>query len=110
MVRSYYLYTLTNKGRTIPCQPSATTFSIYSQLHSISGGRLLHPQLLGKHKCIWDDYIKIDLEEDGGVMDWINLAQDMDKSWPVMNFWVPFFLLPEELVVPPGSCCMLLVS
>jgi hypothetical protein len=30
--------------RTTPCRLSATAYSIYSQLPSISGGRLLHPQ------------------------------------------------------------------
>jgi hypothetical protein len=29
--------------RTSPCQLSATAYSIYSQLPSISGGRFLHP-------------------------------------------------------------------
>jgi hypothetical protein len=31
-------------GRTTPCQLSATVYSIYSRLPSISGRRLLHPQ------------------------------------------------------------------
>jgi hypothetical protein len=30
--------------RTTPCQLSTTAYSIYSQLGSISGGRLLHPK------------------------------------------------------------------
>ena len=42
----------------------------------------------------WEDNTKMDLQEVGwGGMDWINLAQDMDR-WPalvnvVMNLWVP---------------------
>jgi hypothetical protein len=32
------------KARTIPYRISVTAFSIYSQISSISGGRLLHPQ------------------------------------------------------------------
>jgi hypothetical protein len=51
----------------------------------MSGGFLLYPQLLGRCRCTYDD-IKMDLEERGWEgMDWINLAQDRDKSWPVMN-------------------------
>jgi hypothetical protein len=34
---------------------------------------------LGRHRCIWDDNIKMDLQEVGcGGMDWIELAQDWD--------------------------------
>jgi hypothetical protein len=32
------------KLEDLPMSASATAYSIYSQLHSISGGRLLHPQ------------------------------------------------------------------
>jgi hypothetical protein len=35
---------------------------------------------------MWDDDIRMDLEERGWKgMDWINLAQDRDKSWAVMK-------------------------
>jgi hypothetical protein len=43
----------------------------------------------------WKDNIKLDLQEMGcGGMDWIELAQDMDR-WcahmnVVMNLWVPY--------------------
>ena len=49
---------------------------------------------LGKSRCRWEDNIKMDLQEVGcEVMDWIELAQDMDR-WralvnTVMNFRVP---------------------
>jgi hypothetical protein len=49
---------------------------------------------LGRHRCRWEDNIKIDLQEVGfGGMDWIGLAQDRDR-WrehvnAVMNFQVP---------------------
>jgi hypothetical protein len=49
---------------------------------------------LGKCRCRWVDYIKMDLEEVGcGGMDWIELAQDGGKwrafSDAVMNIRVP---------------------
>jgi hypothetical protein len=40
---------------------------------------------LGRPRCIWEDNIKIDLQEVGcGSMDWIDLAQDRDR-WALMN-------------------------
>jgi hypothetical protein len=49
---------------------------------------------LGRPRHIWDDNIKIDLQEVGsGNMDWIELAQDRDRGRAlvnvVMNLWVP---------------------
>jgi hypothetical protein len=46
---------------------------------------------LGRTRCRWVNYIKMDLREDG--MDWIDLAQDRGQ-WralvnTVMNLWVP---------------------
>ena len=49
---------------------------------------------LGRTRCRWEDNIKMDLQEVGyGGMDWIELAQDMDR-WrarvnAVMNIRVP---------------------
>jgi len=49
---------------------------------------------LGRPRHRWDDNIKLDLQEVGcGGMDWIELAQVMDR-WQalvnaVVNFWVP---------------------
>jgi hypothetical protein len=42
----------------------------------------------------WDDDIKMDLHKAvWGGMDWINLTQDRDRWWvlvnAVMNLWVP---------------------
>jgi hypothetical protein len=48
---------------------------------------------LGRARCRWEDKIRIDLErQDGGGMDWIDLAQDRHQ-WralvnTVMNLWV----------------------
>jgi hypothetical protein len=47
----------------------------------------------GNHKCRWEDKIKMDLQEVlCGNMNWIELAQDMER-WralvnAVMNLWV----------------------
>jgi hypothetical protein len=48
---------------------------------------------LGRPRRRWQDNIKIDIQELGGGMDWIELAQDRDR-WQalvnaVMNFRVP---------------------
>jgi hypothetical protein len=49
---------------------------------------------MGRHRCRWEDNIKMDLQEVGcGGKDWIVLAQDRD-SWralvnAVMNIRVP---------------------
>jgi hypothetical protein len=41
---------------------------------------------LGKPRCRWDDNIKIDLREVGWRgMDWIDLAQDRNRWWAVVN-------------------------
>jgi hypothetical protein len=48
---------------------------------------------LGRTRCRWQNGIRMDLREFGlGVVDWIRLAQDMDR-WQavvnsVMNVWV----------------------
>jgi len=35
---------------------------------------------LGKHRCKWEDNIKMDLQEvEWGSMDWIDVAQDRDR-------------------------------
>jgi len=43
-------------------------------------------RLLGRPKRRWEDNIKIDLEEVGcWGMDWIQLAQDRDRWWALVN-------------------------
>ena len=49
---------------------------------------------LGRPRRRWEDDIKIDLQKVGcGGMNWIELAQDRDRWWAlvnvVMNLWVP---------------------
>jgi len=44
---------------------------------------------LGRSRRRWEDNIKMDFQEVGwGSMDWIDLAQDMDR-WRAINFRVP---------------------
>jgi len=41
---------------------------------------------LGRPRCRWEDNIEIDLQEVGcRGMDWIELAQDMDGRWTLVN-------------------------
>jgi hypothetical protein len=49
---------------------------------------------LGRPRHRWEDDIKMDLQEVGcGGIDWIELAQDRNGWWAlvnaVMNLWVP---------------------
>ena len=49
---------------------------------------------IGRPRRRWEDNIKTDLQEEGcGGMDWVELAQDRDRCWAlvnaVMNFWIP---------------------
>jgi hypothetical protein len=41
---------------------------------------------LGRSRHRWEDNIKMDLQELGcGGMDWIDLSQDRDRWWAVVN-------------------------
>ena len=43
-------------------------------------------RLLEKPRRRWEDYIKMDLQKVGcGGMDWIELAQDRDRWWALVN-------------------------
>ena len=42
----------------------------------------------GRHRCRWENNIKMDLQEvgwGGGGMDWINLAKDRDRWRAIVN-------------------------
>jgi hypothetical protein len=42
----------------------------------------------------WEDNIKIDFDEVGwGGMDWIDLGEDVDKWWPLVNALMNFRVL-----------------
>jgi hypothetical protein len=41
---------------------------------------------LGRPRCRWEDSIKMDVQEVGcGGMDWIELSQDRDRWWALVN-------------------------
>jgi hypothetical protein len=41
---------------------------------------------LGRPRCRWEDDIKMDLQEVGwGDIDWIELAEDRDRWWTLLN-------------------------
>ena len=48
-------------------------------------GRPEERRPLGRPRRRWEDNIKIDLQETGWGMDWIDLAQDRDRLWTVVN-------------------------
>jgi hypothetical protein len=57
-------------------------------------GRREERRQCGRPRLRWEDYIKMDFQEVGcGGVDWIELAQDRDRWWAlvnaVMNLWVP---------------------
>jgi hypothetical protein len=40
----------------------------------------------GRSRCKWENNIKMDLQAmRWGTMDWINVAQDKDRWWAVVN-------------------------
>jgi len=58
------------------------------------GGETRGKEPLGRPRRRWEDNIKMDLQEVGcGGMDWIDLAQDRERWWAlvnvVMNIQVP---------------------
>jgi len=62
-------------------------------VHRILVGKPEGKRPLGRPRRRWEDNIKMDLREVGGVEDWMELAQDRDR-WralvkTVMNLRVP---------------------
>ena len=62
-------------------------------MHRVLVGKPEGKRPLGRPRLRWEDNIKMDLEEVGGGGDWMELAQDRDRWWTllnaVMNFRVP---------------------
>jgi len=62
-------------------------------VHRVLVGKPEGKRPLGRPRRRWGDNIKMDLREVGGGGDWMELAQDRDRWWAlvnmVMNFLVP---------------------
>ena len=62
-------------------------------VHSVLVGKPEGKRSLGRPRRRWEDNIKMDPQEVGGGGDWMELAQDRDRWWAlvntVMNFRVP---------------------
>jgi len=50
-------------------------------------GKLEEKRSLGRPRRRWEDFIKMDLQQVGWGMDWIDLAQDRDR-WRVLVYAV----------------------
>jgi hypothetical protein len=48
---------------------------------------------LGRSRCRWEDNIKMDFQEVGWGMDWIELAQDTDRWRALVNVVMNFRVL-----------------
>ena len=62
-------------------------------VHRVLVGKPERKRPLGRPRLIWEDNIKMDLQEVGGGGDWMELAQDRNR-WralvnTVMNFRFP---------------------
>ena len=64
-----------------------------SVVHRVLVGKPEGKSPLGKPRRRWEDNIKMDLREVGGVRDWMELAQNRERGRAlvstVMNFLVP---------------------
>ena len=55
-------------------------------MHKILVGKPRGKKPFGRPRRRWEDNIKMDLQEVGcGGMDWIDLAQDRDRWWALVN-------------------------
>jgi len=54
--------------------------------YRVSVGKRQVKRPLGRPRCRWEYYIKMDLQEVGcGGMDWIDLTQHKDRWWAVVS-------------------------
>jgi len=57
-----------------------------SGVYRVSVGKPEGKRPRGRHRCRWEDNIKMELQEVGcGGVDWIEVAQNRDRWWAVVN-------------------------
>jgi hypothetical protein len=61
------------------------TYAQYYALFRILVGRPEGRRPLGRPRRRWEDNIKMDLQEVGWDINWIELAHDRDKWWALVN-------------------------
>ena len=61
--------------------------------HRVLVGKPEGKRPLGRPRRRWEDNIKTDLQEVGGDENWMELAQDRDRWWSLVNT-VMIFLVP----------------
>ena len=54
-------------------------------VHRIIVGKPEGKRPLGRPRRRWEYIIKMDLQEVGGVGDWMELAQERDRWWAIVN-------------------------
>ena len=54
-------------------------------VHRVLVGKPEGKRPLGRPRCRWEVSIKMDLQEVGGGGDWMELAQDRDWWWALVN-------------------------
>ena len=54
-------------------------------MHRVLVGKPERKRPLGRPERRWEDNIKLDLQEVGGGGDWMELAQDRDRWWALVN-------------------------
>ena len=54
-------------------------------MHRVLVGKPEGKRQLGRPRRRWEDNIKMDLREVGGGGDWMELAQNRDRWWALVN-------------------------
>ena len=81
------------KSRRMPWAGHVARMGEGRGVHRVLVGKPEGKRPLGRPRRRWEDNIKMDLWEVGGVREWMELAQDRDRWWSlvnrVMNLQVP---------------------
>jgi len=59
-------------------------------VHMVLVGKPEGKRPLGRPRGRWEDNIKMDIREVGGGGDWMELAQDIDRWWSLLNTVINF--------------------